>query len=96
MLRIVGFVIAFLAAGPAFAQAVCDKRAEVMNHLQQKYSEAPVALGMANNGGVVEVLTNGEGKTWTIIITMPNGLSCLVAAGQNWEKIPYVALGRAT
>lgn len=100
MLRIVAFLGALLVAGPAMAQAqgqaVCEKRGEVMSHLQQKYSEAPVALGLANNGGIVEVLTDKGGKTWTIVITMPNGLSCLVAAGENWEKIPYVSMGHAT
>ena len=45
-------------------------------------------MGLSNNGGVVEILTSPEGDTWTIIITMPNGLSFLIAAGENWEKMP--------
>ena len=51
----------------------------------------PVALGLANNGGVVEVLSSKTGSSWTIIITMPNGPTCMVAAGENWEKIPHIA-----
>ena len=42
-----------------------------------------MALGLASNGGLLEVLTSGNGGTWTIILTMPNGVSCLVAAGKE-------------
>ena len=53
--------------------------------LSQKYSEAPIAVGVANNGGLVEVLSTGDGETWSIIITSPKGMSCLVAAGEGWR-----------
>ena len=69
----------------------CSTRANVLSHLASRYSEAPVALGLAKNGGVVEVLTSGEGGTWTIIITMPDGTSCMVAACDNWEQSPHLA-----
>lgn len=72
-------------------QPSCAKRADVLKHLSAKYTEAPVALGIANNGGVVEVLSSQSGASWTIIITMPNGPTCMVAAGENWQKLPSVA-----
>lgn len=43
---------------------------------------------MASNGGVVEVLAASEDAgTWTIIVTMPNGVSCLLASGQHFEML---------
>jgi hypothetical protein len=72
-------------------QPACAKRNDVLKHLSAKYTEAPVALGLANNGGVIEVLSSKTGSSWTIIITMPEGPTCMVAAGENWEKIPHVA-----
>ena len=66
-------------------------RPDGCRHLANKYSEAPVAVGMAENGGVIEVLTSTEGGTWTIIITMPDGTSCMVAAGEDWEQLPKIA-----
>jgi hypothetical protein len=69
----------------------CSTRANVLSHLANKYSEAPVAVGLAENGGVIEVLTSTEGGTWTIIVTMPDGTSCMVAAGQDWEQLPKIA-----
>ncbi len=81
---------------PAKAQNICTARTEVLEHLGSNYSEAPVAMGLANNGGVIEVLSSGSGKTWTIIITMPNGVTCLLAVGVSWEILPLIAAGPAT
>lgn len=83
-----------LFAPPAQAQQVgaqpnptCDARDKVLTALSGRYSERPASMGLAANGSMVEVLVSEKG-TWTIISTMPNGLSCLIAAGEYWEKVP--------
>ena len=87
-------VALFGLAHPAFAQQpACTKRTEILSHLANKYSEAPVAIGLANNGGVLEVLSSQSGKSWTIILTMPNGTACMIAAGENWEAVPHAVSG---
>ena len=65
----------------------CESRETVLSFLSQQYSEAPVAMGVAKNGGLVEVLTSGAGSTFTIIVTTPNGQTCMVAAGEGWESL---------
>ncbi len=86
--------VAFVAAVsiPALAQvpAACADRAVALAHLTVKYGEAPVAVGLASNGGFVEVLVGPDGATWSILITMPNGVTCLIAAGENWEAVKSV------
>ncbi len=67
----------------------CDQRAKVLGHLAQKYKEAPIAVGVTSSGGIVEVLTTGDGLTWTIIVSDPNGTSCLIAAGEGWRTLPF-------
>ena len=87
---------AFLAGAVSFpAQAQlqayqpgCASHADVLNHLADKYSEAPVAMGLASNGGVIEVLSSKTGESWTIIITMPNGTACMIAGGKGWQMLP--------
>ncbi len=74
-----------LLATEAAAQSTCNQRQDVIGHLATKYGEAPVALGVTNKGGLIEVLTTGDGNTWTIIVSMPNGTSCMVAAGEGWR-----------
>ncbi len=79
---------------PAMAQTVCGDRNKSLNHLSQSYKEAPAALGLVSIGTVLEVLVS-KGGTWTIIVTRPGGLSCIVAAGEAWEDLPKLALGPA-
>ena len=67
----------------------CDQRAKVLGHLAQKYKEAPIAIGVTSSGGIVEVLTTGDGDTWTIILSDPSGTSCLIAAGEGWRNLQF-------
>jgi len=77
---------------PALAgQVACSQRDDVLAQLGSKYKEAPKAAGVANNGGLIEVLTSDEGKTWTLILSMPNGTSCLLASGEHWQTVAAVA-----
>lgn len=41
-------------------------------------------MGITNNGGVMEILTSKDGETWTLLITMPNGMACMMATGEDW------------
>lgn len=84
--------LATLAAPSAFAidDAACPERHLVLDYLSDQFNEDPVAIGVANSGDVIEVLTNGDGETWTILITTPRGRSCLVAAGHSWQALPDV------
>ena len=69
------------------AQMLCKERSEVLAQLGIGYKEAPTAMGLASNGTIIEVLTSPDGKTWTIIITQPNGVSCVMATGESWETL---------
>lgn len=86
------FALPFLAAtvtSPVSANEsmACGKRDEMLGHLSGKYSEEPVAMGLATNGSVVEVLASSAGGSFTIVYTTPDGLTCMIAAGSNWESI---------
>ncbi len=80
-----------LAPSEGAAQITCNQRDNVLGHLARKYQEVPVAIGVTDRGGLVEVLSTGDGKTWNIIISTPDGQSCLVAAGEGWRAVPKAA-----
>lgn len=75
------------ASAEAAQEPACDQRQRVIGHLAQKYKEATVAVGVTNGGGLVEVLSSGDGQTWTIIVSSPNGVTCLLATGEGWRPI---------
>ncbi|MEM7222587.1 MAG: hypothetical protein AAF495_06390 [Pseudomonadota bacterium] len=87
---LLGAAIAINATA-AVAQPRCNDRDSVIALLSGKYREQPVALGVANNGNLVEVLSTDKGDTWTIIVTTPRGVSCLVAAGEGWHTLEQTA-----
>ena len=80
-----------LVSAPAEAQSVTAPRAEIVKQLGDAYAEAPVAIGLTGNGSVIELFTTGDGSTWTIVITSPDGLSRVVAAGENWMSTKALA-----
>ena len=86
-----GAGLAIVSTSVATAQPQCDQRDSVLEVLQQKYKESPVAIGVTHNGGLVEVLSTGNGTTWSIIVTTPQGMSCLVAAGEGWRAMEQIA-----
>lgn len=74
-------------AAPAWAQALCGDRDEIVSRLESGYEESASALGIVGSGGVVELYTSDEGS-WTLLMTQPNGVTCLLAAGESWETLP--------
>lgn len=83
---LIGAAFCFMASS-AVAQPVCNDRQKFLDHLSSKYDEAPVSMGLASNGAVLEVLASRKTGSWTIIITGPTGQSCVIATGEGWENI---------
>ena len=79
---------------PAQTPAAGLPRPELVELLGDGYDELPVAFGLAENGGLIEVFASAEGATWTMVLSMPNGLSYVVTTGEAWT--PVTAGGRRT
>ena len=69
------------------AQLICGERSKIVSGLKNKYAEEPISMGLANNGALIEVLASEIG-TFTIIMTQPNGTTCLMVAGDAWGDVP--------
>ncbi|MEL0106777.1 MAG: hypothetical protein ACO3MW_01765 [Rhodospirillales bacterium] len=86
---VISMLIAVLLAGPfsspAAAQMACETRAKITKTLKKDYSELPVSAGLDNAGRMIEVFASKKGS-WTILITMPTGVSCLMATGESWVR----------
>ena len=72
---------------------LCDERNSVVGELTQNFHEKPVAQGLQGNGTLLEVFASKDTGSWTILITLPNGMSCLTLVGDNWELMPQMAEG---
>jgi hypothetical protein len=82
---------ASFCAPPANAvQIQCAKHSQIVTLLAKKYSENPVATGTVNEDRYMQLFVSPKGS-WTIVMTRTDGQACILAAGQNWEKLPDLA-----
>ena len=59
----------------------------MVDRLADRYGESRQSIGLGANNAVVEVFASSETGTWTITVTTPQGLTCLVASGQAFEAL---------
>ncbi len=77
-----------LLAGPpsiAAAQTFCVDRAAMLERLASEYGEQLAEVKMIKDYGLVELLRSPNKGTWTIILTRPSGISCVLATGEGLE-----------
>ena len=68
--------------------AKCGKRDALVTMLKKRYKEVPVGLGISQkNTEAFEIFVSEKG-TWTVTMTMSNGLTCVMAVGHSWQKLP--------
>jgi hypothetical protein len=69
------------------AQETCGPRDLVIERLTSTYGETRQSLGLGRNNAMVEVFASTDTGTWTITVTTANGVTCLVASGQAFERL---------
>ncbi|WP_120632408.1 hypothetical protein [Ruegeria sp. EL01] len=83
-----GLWIMALAAQQLQAQPHnCAPREDVIERLEGTYRETRKGIGIARRGAVMEVFASDETGSWTITVTLPDGVTCLVASGQSYETL---------
>jgi len=74
-------------APPQSAQAqamTCLPRAALVERLEGRYKEHPAGGGLQGPQRFLEVWASEESGSFTVFVTRPDGVSCIVATGQNW------------
>ena len=75
-------------AVPAYAQNPnCAPPQVVVERLVNGYGERRVSIALGAGGTLVETWANLQSGTWTVVVTQPDGLACMVASGQSFELI---------
>ena len=72
---------------------VCGPHTIIVDTLAEKHGETRVASGVSSNGALVEVFASEDGSTWTVVVTGPTGMPCLVLDGEFWEQFDLPVSG---
>ncbi len=81
---------AFMGANVQAQTSNCAPRTTVVDRLAGQYGETRQSMGLGSNNQVVEVFASANSGSWTITVTLPNGMTCLVASGQAFETLAEV------
>ena len=76
-----------LIATPATAAPDCAPRSEMVKRLFIAYGETLRGQGLDRRGELIEWFANEQKGTWTLFGSTPEGISCFVSAGENWEQM---------
>lgn len=80
-------ILCLVMMAQAFAQTPCGDRAGIVKMLAEKYREQVMDRGLIpSQQQVLEVFASPAG-TWTILISRPSGLTCIMAAGEGFKRL---------
>ncbi len=88
-LAILAVILGLQAAFPANAGAeeqLCAQRADLVGQLERKFGEVRHGAGLRGAEAVFEIWASSGSGSWTIIMTRPDGVACIMAAGENWTQ----------
>ena len=88
--RLMGISLIFgmAATAPPVLAANCAARDTVIARLQSSYSEDLKVGGLQkvhSKQSIMEIWASDETGTFTVLLTTPNGISCIMAAGTHWQ-----------
>ncbi len=87
MTRFLAAALLFVATSAQATPRNCYPRDVVVKRLATGYGEARQAIGLNANGSILEIFASAKTGTWTVVITLPNGIMCLMASGENFEWV---------
>lgn len=81
-----GLSLACLVLGThaALAQIPCATHDDLAKLLGNKYQEGVTHMGLAGSRNLIEIFVSEKG-TFTVVATQPSGVSCIIAAGKDWQ-----------
>ncbi len=84
-LAVIAALIVLDTQSAAAGTIYCGARPDVVALLASDFREQPSSVGVTGDGQLLEVLTNEDGATWSIVLTDKRGQSCIVATGEGWQ-----------
>ena len=80
-----GLIALIVIPGALHAAPQCASHDAVAESLANQFGEVRRSIGLAQDNTVMELYAATDTGTWTLTVTLPNGQTCLVAAGHNFE-----------
>jgi hypothetical protein len=68
-------------------QAFCMKHSDFVAEAANEFQETLVGFGILSNKRIFGVFASPQGATFTVVFTTPEGLTCPIGTGHNWQNV---------
>lgn len=76
-----------LTASSAHAQQFCAARDKVVAQIEKQFKEKVSGRGLAAQGKQLIELFVSQTGSWTMLVSDPQGRSCVMASGEDWQGL---------
>ena len=70
---------------------MCGTRADIAKQLVQNYGEQVTVIAVTDKKAMWEFWENKETRSWSNTLTSPEGWTCILSGGTDFDHITYVA-----
>ena len=81
MIRLIAVLLTL--AAPGQAQTPCTGLPDALAALAARYAEAPRVSGLTSTGALM-IVTASEAGGFSVLLVSPEGVACMVAAGEGF------------
>ena len=87
---LIALVVALIFfAVPAFAQMACGESKVMTSILKEEHKEQVTGHGQGASGAFVQLYTSEKGKTFSVVVLLPEGIACILISGDDWERLDF-------
>lgn len=95
-MKLVYAALLLAIAAPAGASSLCYPRETLTKILKRDYGESREAMGLVADHSVMEIWRSEGTGSWSVVVTNPDGKSCIIATGDAWTPMLEDAEGEPT
>lgn len=70
----------------------CEETKSMLDSLAKDFNENPIGTGITKRGDLVQIYVSDKG-TFTVVRSTPNGFSCMISNGTDWNAEKPVKKG---
>ncbi len=76
----------FVSSSALAVGGACGDRDYFLDSLEEKYEEVVRYRAITGSGALVEFTVAPDGG-WSMLVTFPNGTTCMTAEGTDWQDM---------
>ncbi len=86
ILATIALVLSYVPAQATHDRPMCDTRTKIIQDIAEQHGETLKLTGVSYSGTLLEIFSNDQTGTFTIILTRDGSMGCIALNGDAYEK----------